>query len=90
MSPLKLFEYMSSGVPIISSDLPVLKEILEDRRNALLVPPKNLDSWDKSLKIIRGNRKLSSYISKNAFNEYMQYFNWKKRAENFIYLSKKF
>ncbi len=90
MSPLKLFEYMSSGVPIISSDLPVLKEILEDRRNALLVPPKNFDSWDKSLKIIRGNRKLSSYISKNAFNEYMQYFNWKKRAENFIYLSKKF
>ncbi len=89
MSPLKLFEYMSSGVPIISSDLPVLREILEDRRNALLVPPKNFDSWDKSLKIIRGNRKLASYISKNAFNEYMQYFNWKKRAENFIYLSKK-
>ena len=53
MSPLKLFEYMSSGVPIISSDLPVLREILEDRRNALLVPPKNFDSWDEALKIIR-------------------------------------
>ena len=28
MSPMKMFEYMSTGVPIVSSDLPVLKKFL--------------------------------------------------------------
>ena len=38
-SPLKLFEYMASGRPIVASDLPSLREVLADGRNALLVEP---------------------------------------------------
>ncbi len=38
-SPLKLFDYMAAGVPIVASDLPAIREILKDGRNALLVPP---------------------------------------------------
>ncbi|NIV99675.1 glycosyltransferase, partial [Candidatus Saccharibacteria bacterium] len=37
MSPLKMFEYMSTGKPIVSSDLPVLREVLVHEENALLV-----------------------------------------------------
>ena len=38
-SPLKLFEYLASGRPIVASDLPVFHNILKDRENALLAPP---------------------------------------------------
>lgn len=38
-SPLKLFEYMAAGRPIVASNLPSLKEILQDGVTALLVPP---------------------------------------------------
>ena len=36
-SPLKLFEYMAAERPIVASDLPSMREVLHDERNALLV-----------------------------------------------------
>lgn len=39
MSPLKIFEYMGAGLPIITSDLPVLREILESGESALMLAP---------------------------------------------------
>ena len=38
-SPLKLFEYLSLGRPIVASDLPAIREVLTDNETALLVPP---------------------------------------------------
>src|SRR6185295_19644270 len=35
-SPLKLLEAMAVGVPLVASDLPSLRELLEDERDAVL------------------------------------------------------
>ncbi len=43
MSPLKVFEYMASRKPIIASDLPVLREVLNEK-NAMLVSPVNVET----------------------------------------------
>jgi glycosyltransferase involved in cell wall biosynthesis len=37
-SPLKLFEYLMMGRPIVASDLPALREVLTHEETALLVP----------------------------------------------------
>ena len=50
MSPLKIFEYMAWGLPVICSDLPVLKEVLSNQYNALLVPPDQPDYWVDAIK----------------------------------------
>ncbi|MFT8245500.1 glycosyltransferase family 4 protein [Roseomonas sp. BN140053] len=38
-SPLKVFEYMAAGRPIVAPDQPNLREVLEDGRTALLFDP---------------------------------------------------
>lgn len=41
VSPLKMFEYMSSGRPIIASKLKAIEEILTDGKTAMLTEPSN-------------------------------------------------
>ena len=60
-SPLKLFEYMAAGKPIIASDLPVLKEILTHKRNSILCPPDDVNCWKKNLLELRDNKELRTY-----------------------------
>lgn len=45
-SPMKLFEYLASGVPIVASDLPSIKEILNEQNSFFFIPsdPASLSS----------------------------------------------
>ena len=86
MSPIKMFEYMSVGVPIISSNLPVLREILVDKHNCLLVDPENLQEWSNALKNILQNNMLSKKLSKRAYLEFLKMHTWEIRAESILKL----
>ena len=67
ISPLKMFEYMASGTPIISSDLKVLKETLIDRKNSILVKNyTNPFSWKSAIIKIENNLNLRKKISLNS------------------------
>ena len=60
-SPLKLFDYLAVGKIIISSDLKVLREIINSK-NALFVKNfENIYEWRKSIAIIKNN-KIKKYI----------------------------
>ena len=59
MSPLKIFEYMASKRPIVSSNHLVLKEVLKNNINSILCNPSNLNEWLKAL-----NRLKSSSLRK--------------------------
>jgi glycosyltransferase involved in cell wall biosynthesis len=38
-SPLKLYEYLAAGRPIVASDVPAVREVVADGTTAILVPP---------------------------------------------------
>ena len=48
MSPLKVFEYMAAGKPILASDIPALREMLRDGDTALLLPPSEPEGLGRS------------------------------------------
>lgn len=79
MSPLKMFEYMASGRIIISSDLPVIREVLIDRRNAYLVEPDNPEAWYMVIEEIEKNRENATHIAYCAKSDVKRY-TWEERA----------
>lgn len=81
-SPLKLFEYMASGVPIIAADLPVIKEILNNE-NAIFFQPDNLQDLADKIKILLQNKELADKISTQALRDVQQY-TWQKRVGKII------
>jgi glycosyltransferase involved in cell wall biosynthesis len=79
-SPLKLFEYMASGRPIVASDLPALREILRHEDNALLVEPGNPRALTAGILRIQNDAALGRRLAAQAGHD-VQEFTWARRAE---------
>lgn len=83
-SPLKLFEYMAYQKAIISSDLPVLREVLNES-NSILVPCDALDAWEEAVHKLRDPEKRLA-LSQNAYNDFRSKYTWHSRARYIINL----
>jgi glycosyltransferase involved in cell wall biosynthesis len=81
MSPMKMFEYLATGVPMLSSDLPVLREVLCDRENCLLVPPAQPQEWVAALDLLIAEPALAQALGQRAHQDYLERHTWSRRAE---------
>ena len=82
MSPLKLFEYMSLGKPIITSNLPVIREILNDGETAFLCDSKNISQWVEAIKYCMNNKEKAKLIGLRAKDKFEKKYTWDIRAKN--------
>ena len=82
-SPLKLFEYMASGRPIIASDLPALREILNEK-NALLIAPGDSRALIDGINKLLNNEEFGLKLSDSAHLD-VQKYSWIKRAEQILH-----
>ena len=81
-SPLKVFAHMTSGIPIVASDLPSIREILNEK-NSILVKPDSKDELAKGIMSVLNDPKWAKELAKQAKIDVMQY-SWEKRAKNII------
>ncbi len=77
-SPLKLFEYMASGRPIVASDLLSIREVL-NQENAVLVEPNSAEALAGGIKAVLAGGRLYDKISERAYYD-VQNHTWEKRA----------
>jgi len=77
-SPLKMFEYMAAGRCIISSDLPVLREVLHDE-NALFCDPEDVVQWREAIAKAAGDADGRRALARRALAD-VQGLSWRNRA----------
>lgn len=82
-SPLKMFEYMASGTPLVASDLDSLREVLTDERNALLARPGDCRDLAEKIRRLAGDAELAARISRRAQSDVADR-TWQRRAEAIV------
>lgn len=82
-SPLKLFEYMTCGLPIICANLPSMKEILINEKNCLFFEAEDEKDLANKIDALLQNNNLRKKISTKNLQDVQEY-TWDRRAEKII------
>ena len=79
-SPLKLFEYMAAGRPIVASDLPPLREVVDHGRTAFFVPPGDPEALAAGVRALLDDPAAAERMARAALDRVADYA-WDRRAE---------
>ena len=81
-SPMKMFEYMAVGRAIVSSDLPVIREVLNDR-NTVFCEPDALGDWRLVIEALLEDDARRMEMGKQALHD-VQGYTWVARAQRIM------
>ena len=82
-SPLKLFEYMAAGTPIVATDLPSIREILRHGENGWLVEPGDPEALAEGIRMLLDQRDLRRKLTEAARRD-VQPHTWDRRAAKIL------
>jgi glycosyltransferase involved in cell wall biosynthesis len=84
--PNKMFEYMSAGIPVISSNFNLWKQIIEGNNCGLCVDPLKPDEIAKAIQWMADNPDKAREMGSNGRDAIENKYNWEKESEKLITL----
>jgi len=84
MCPLKMFEYLATGKPVISADLPALKTILAHEKNAFFFQPCSTSSFKEQIfNTLNMSNSQAKALRDKQFDTISR-FSWANRAKTIL------
>ena len=80
-SPVKLYEYLSSGKAVVSSRMGQICEVIRDGENGFLCEPDNVTEMSQKISELIGNPGLIKKVGARARQDVLNRYTWKKRGE---------
>ncbi|MDY6969616.1 MAG: glycosyltransferase [Spirochaetota bacterium] len=82
-SPLKLFDFFSCGIPVISSDLPTMRELIDNGKTGILFEPENPFDLSQKIDIMLSNNNEYNNMVNSVYSK-AEGCLWSHRASKII------
>jgi glycosyltransferase involved in cell wall biosynthesis len=79
--PVKMFEYMAAGIPLISSDIKLWKDIVEDNNCGICVNPLDSIEISKGINYLLTHPEYAQLLGKNGRMAIEEKYNWNIEVE---------
>ena len=87
--PIKMFEYMSAGVPVIASNFPLWQGIIEGEKCGLCVDPMDNSAISEAIIWLQRNPEEAEKMGKNGRKAVESTYNWESESEKLLDLYKR-
>jgi len=87
--PVKMFEYMVAGIPVIASDFPYWRELISEEDCALFVDPMNPEAIAKAITELSNDREMAKQMGKRGRKAILEKFNWANEEKKLLDFYKK-
>ncbi|WLR52859.1 glycosyltransferase family 4 protein [Bacillus tianshenii] len=87
--PTKIFEYMALKVPVITSNFPLYKKVINESRAGMTVEPNNVTEVASAIEQIVLNPQEAIQMGENGRNSVEEKYNWELESSKLIDLYKK-
>jgi len=81
-SPMKMFEYMAAGRAIVTADLPVIREVLNEK-NAVFCEPDDISKWKAKIEKLLADEPRRLALG-NLARQDVESYTWLARAEKIV------
>jgi glycosyltransferase involved in cell wall biosynthesis len=78
-SPLKIFESMAQGTPVLATDLPSVREIITDKKNGRLVRPDRPAELSRAIRFLLDYPDYAKEIGENGYKTVVEKYNWQQK-----------
>jgi len=84
--PVKLFEYMCAGIPVIASDFPVWREIVTKSGCGLLVDPSNPNEIAQAMEYLLTHPEEAAEMGRSGLRAIRENYNWASEERQLLRL----
>ncbi len=82
--PVKLFEYMSAGLPVIASNFPLWKEIVEGNQCGITVDPLDPKAIAQAIEYLLTHPEEAQKMGQNGRRAVLEKYNWEREATKLL------
>jgi glycosyltransferase involved in cell wall biosynthesis len=84
--PNKMFEYMAAALPLIASDFPLWREIVEGNNCGICVNPNDPEDISRAIDYLLINRDIAEILGENGLKAVSEKFNWDSEKKKLLTL----